>query len=75
MQFLTPTAQAHYRPVFEALGANLSQIMVALSPLRLLEVGSSSAEDIITRFQNGENRLYIIEFGRDAEGLWKIQSF
>jgi len=75
MAFLTPGAQSRYRPGFEALGADLPIIIASLPGIELLGVGEESAEYVMIRSQNGQNRLYIIEFGLDANGLWRIQSF
>lgn len=75
MAFITPGAQSRYRPGFEALGPDLSTIIESLPNIELLDMGQDSAEYVIVRPQNGQNRLYIIEFSRDANGLWKIQAF
>jgi hypothetical protein len=75
LQSLTPGSQAGYRPVFEGLGTDLPQIVATLPAIHLVGVSSDMAEYGIARVQQGVTRLYLIEFGRDRQGLWKIQAF
>jgi len=75
MALFAPDAGLKYRRVFETLGVDLPQIIASLPAIELIDISENVAEYVMTRFQNGQARLYIIEFNRDAQGLWRIESF
>jgi hypothetical protein len=73
--YFTQKAGDRYRPAFETLGTDLPQIISTFPPIDLVDLGGESATYIISRLQNNEERLYFITFSKNAQGLWKIQSF
>ncbi len=75
MQYLSQGAQARYRTALESLKSQLPQIMASLPDISLSETGEDTASYVITRSQGGQNRIYVLDFSQDAQGLWKIQSF
>ncbi|MBI3596651.1 MAG: carboxypeptidase regulatory-like domain-containing protein [Nitrospirae bacterium] len=75
MKYLTPGAQARYQSALQSLQSQLPQIMASLPDISLSETGEGTASYVITRSQGGQNRIYILDFSQDAQGLWKIQSF
>jgi hypothetical protein len=74
MTFLTAGAQAKYRPVFDALAADLSQIFASFSSLQLSEISPEISEYGVVRDKNGVAYLYLIYFVRDYYGVWRLDS-
>ncbi len=71
-QYLNESAKRKYQPVFEALKAKFPQIIASYSPLRRVSISSDIGEYSIVRNFNGQNRLYLIYFLRDADGVWRM---
>ncbi len=70
--FLTPSAGIKYGPVFDVLFPYMPGIVASYSlPQRFL-VSANIAEYAINRTINGENRLFLIAFVKDAAGVWRI---
>ncbi|MFL6647012.1 MAG: PKD domain-containing protein, partial [Sulfurifustaceae bacterium] len=74
VSFLNASAKRKYQPVFEALKPNFPQIVASYSPLRRVSISADIGEYAIVRSFNGENRLYLIYFLRDADGVWRVDA-
>lgn len=71
-QYLNEGAKRKYMPVFEALKPHFSQIIASYSPLRRVSISENIGEYAINRTYQGQNRIYLIYFLRDADGVWRM---
>jgi hypothetical protein len=71
-QYLNESAKRKYLPVFEALKLQFPQIIASYSPLRRVLISEDIGEYAIVRNFNGQNRIYLIYFLRDADGVWRV---
>ena len=74
MQYLNTQAQEKYGRVFDALMPNMPQIIASYSPLQRGSISSSVGEYAINRTIQGANRIFLIYFLHDSNGLWRIDS-
>lgn len=74
MQFLNAQAQEKYSPVFDALMPFFSQIISSYSPLQPVSLSESIGEYAINRTIDEVNRIFLIYFLQDVDGVWKIDS-
>jgi hypothetical protein len=72
LTFLDSAAQQKYEPVWRALLPHMAEIVSSYSPVRGVEIGQNVAEYGVNRTINGENRLFLIYFLRDATGVWRL---
>lgn len=70
--FLNESAKRKYQPVFEALKPHFPQIIASYSPLRRVSVSADIGEYAVVRRVNDQNRLYLIYFLRDTDGVWRV---
>jgi len=74
MMSLNPSAQSKYGPVFDTLMPTYSSIASSFSALRRGSLGADYAEYAINRVIDGVNRLFLVYFIKDADGLWQLDS-
>ncbi|MBM4259317.1 MAG: hypothetical protein FJ147_25885 [Deltaproteobacteria bacterium] len=72
LTFLTASAQVKYGPVFDVLLPHMAEIVASYSPPQRFLVSTNIAEYAINRVIDGENRLFLISFVKDASGAWRI---
>jgi Big-like domain-containing protein/glucodextranase-like protein len=72
MVYLNFGAQRKFGPVFDVLMPFMPQIVASYSPLVRSSLSSSIGEYGVVRVFNGQKRLYLIYFLRDADGVWRI---
>jgi PKD repeat protein len=72
LTFLDGAAQRKYEPVWRVLQPHMAEIVASYSPIRGVEIGQNVAEYGVNRTINGENRLFLIYFLRDATGVWRL---
>lgn len=70
--YLNQSAKRKYTPVFEALKPNFLQIVASYSPLQRLSVSETIGEYAVQRAANGQNRVYLIYFLKDTDGVWRV---
>ena len=70
--YLNQSAKRKYTPVFAALKPNFPQIVASYSPLQRLSVSETIGEYAIQRAANGQNRVYLIYFLKDTDGVWRV---
>jgi hypothetical protein len=73
-QYLNEGAKRKYQPVFEALKPQFPQIIASYSPLRRILITDSIGEYAIVRTYNGQNRVYLIYFLQDVDGVWRVDA-
>jgi hypothetical protein len=74
MQYLDASAQQRYGPVFDVLMPSMLQITATFSDLQSLTLSNDLGEFAVNRVINGENRIYLIYFGRNGDGVWRLGS-
>jgi len=72
LTYFTPHAGQKYRPVFEALRANLPVIVGTLQPIRLTDLQGNVAECFTNRVEDGALNAYFVYFILDSNGFWKL---
>ena len=72
MQYLDASAQQRYGTVFDVLLPSMPQITATFSDLQSVTLSNDLGEYAVNRVINGENRIYLIYFGRNgtASGGW-----
>lgn len=70
--FLNESAKARYRPVFEALKPHMAEIVASYSPPARVSVSQDIGEYAVVRLHNGQKRVYLIYFLKDADGVWRV---
>jgi Bacterial Ig domain/Glucodextranase, domain B len=74
MRYLDTSAQQKYGPVFDTLLPNMPQIVGSFSAPRSMTIAEGIGEYAVNRTINGENRLFLIYFGRNGDGVWRLGS-
>jgi len=72
LTFLDAAAQQKYEPVWRALLPHMAEVVASYSPVRGAFIGQSVAEYGLNRTINGENRLFLIYFQKDKDGVWRL---
>jgi hypothetical protein len=74
MQFLTAGAQVTYGSTFDALLARLPAIVSTWSSPQASLVDERFAEYGINRTIDGIDRVFLIDFVLDDDGVWRIDA-
>lgn len=74
MQALTASAQSQYSQVFDTLLPYLPNVVSTWSVLQASASDLVSAEYGINKTIDGVNRIFLIEFVLDADGVWRLDS-
>ena len=74
LTFLTVGAQEKYGPVFDVLLPHMPEIIASYSPLQRISISSDIGEYAITRLLEGKNRLFLIYFLKDDDGVWRLDA-
>jgi hypothetical protein len=72
MNYLTSAGKDKYGPVLDTLLPFMPEIVASYSPLVQVSITRGLAEYAVTRLDGGTKRLYLINFLRDANGIWRI---
>lgn len=72
MSYLNSAAQAKYGPVFDVLLPFMAQIIASYSVPARSTISSGFAEYAVRRPNNGVNRIFLVYFTRDTDGVWRI---
>ena len=74
LSYLDYAARQRYGPVFATLQANLPAIVQSFSPLQGLSLTDDFGEYAINRVIDGQNRIFLLYFGRNGDGVWRLGS-
>ncbi|MBZ0092494.1 MAG: hypothetical protein K8F27_09770 [Sulfuricellaceae bacterium] len=74
LQYLNSQAQDKYGPVFDALLPIMPQIVSSYSPPQSVSISSEIGEYAINRTIDGQNRIFLMYFMRDVDGVWRLDS-
>jgi hypothetical protein len=72
LSFLSDDARLKYDPVFDALMPDMPQIAASFSSLKNVSIGDEFAEYAVNRIIDGVNRIFMINFVKDSDGVWRI---
>jgi hypothetical protein len=73
-KYLSGEALARYASVFQDLGTQLPSIVQAVSPITKVELANDYAEYSAVRRVNNVNKVFLIYFVRDGDGIWRVDS-
>jgi PKD repeat protein len=71
---LNKSATTKYKPVFEALLPHMPEIVGSYSPLNRVSISGDIGEYAINRSYQGQRRIYLIYFLKDADGVWRLDA-
>ncbi|MBI3301589.1 MAG: hypothetical protein HYZ72_05875, partial [Deltaproteobacteria bacterium] len=74
LTFLTASAQRKYGPVFDRLLPYMPQIIASYSPLQQVSLSADIGEYAVMRVIDGQLRLFLIYFLKDADGVWRLDA-
>jgi PKD repeat protein len=74
LQFFNAAAKTKYAPALNALSAQLPQIVGSFSSIKTVSLGSTVGEYALNRTIDGINRLFLIYFLQDTDGVWRLDS-
>jgi len=69
---LNESAKQKYQPVFQTFLPHMPEIVASYSPMARISLSEDIGEYAIVRRDNGQNRVYLIYFLRDADGVWRV---
>jgi len=72
--FLDAPAVSHYGPIFDALLPFMPDIIGSYSPLVTLTISDNVAEYGLKRTIDGQDRLFLVDFLRGDDGVWRVDS-
>jgi hypothetical protein len=72
--FLDAPGMSHYGPIFDALQPFMPDIIGSYSPLVTLTISSDVAEYGLKRTIDGQDRLFLVDFLRGGDGVWRLDS-
>src|SRR3990172_5031083 len=72
--YMTIAARDRYKTVFGQLKSRLRKITDSFSPLQRSLITAGYAEYGINRTIDGINRLFLVYFIQDSDGVWRIDS-
>ena len=74
MQALTALAQVKYGPIFDALMPYFPAIVSTWSLPQPSTITRDYAEYGINKTINGVNRIFLITFVLDSDGVWRMEA-
>ena len=74
LSYLSIPTRSRYAPVFDSLLPYFPQIIASYSPLQRMGVSTGIAEYAINRTLDGVNRLFLVYFQQDTDGIWHIDT-
>jgi len=74
LNYVSLSSRERYRPVFETLAINFPDIISGWSSLQQSKITSEYAEYGINTSVNGIDRLFLIYFIPDDDGVWRMDS-
>jgi hypothetical protein len=74
LRYLNGPAQAKYDPVFAALMADMPTIVASYASFQRFAFTSRMTEYALNRMIDGVNRIFLINFMQDDDGVWRFDS-
>jgi len=73
-RYFSSQVQDKYQATFQALNASLPQIVGSFSQLQLMSVSGGVGEYAVNRVIDGINRIFLIYFLQNIDGVWRIDA-
>ena len=74
MQYMDASLQQRYGPAIDLLLPSMAAIVGSFSDPHTMTLTNELGEYAVTRMIDGEQRVFLIYFGRNGDGLWRIGS-
>ncbi len=74
LSFLTHRAREKYDRVFTPLLPDMAAVVATFTSFRGVSVAERYAEYALNRTLNGENRLFLLYFVKDGDGVWRLEA-
>ncbi len=74
LQHFTEPNRAKYGAAFAAMEARLPQIVDTFKAFGGVSMSSDIAEYALKRVINGKTKIYLLDFLRDGDGVWRLDS-
>lgn len=74
LQYLDEVAKEKYGPVFIHLAPHMPAIVNTFSPLQRVSISEHVGEYAVNHTIGGVNRIFLIYFLQDANGIWRLDS-
>ncbi len=74
MRYLDASLQQRYGPAIDLLLPSMASIVGTFSNLHSMTLTNELGEYAVNRTIEGEQRVFLIYFGRNGDGLWRIGS-
>jgi len=74
VQFMNSSARQKYEPVFDVLRPYMPGIIASYSPMSRVSISGNIGGYAITRVVNGQKKLFLIYFLKDADGVWRLDT-
>ena len=75
LQSLNLRARERYTPVFNDLSSDLPAIVASYSDPQFVSEGPGYLEYAVARVIDGETKIFLVYLLRDADGVWRMDSF
>jgi hypothetical protein len=73
MEAVATSVRVDYRELFGALTIPLAQIDLVLGDLTLVSLDADAAQYKMIRMEDGLRMSYLVQFVRDADGIWRLK--
>ncbi|HEX5057331.1 MAG TPA: S8 family serine peptidase [Gammaproteobacteria bacterium] len=74
IQYFSLSSRGIYGPVLKGLSAHLPEIQDDFSDIAKGEIGNDVAEYAVLRVVNGEAKVFLLQFSRGDDGIWRLSS-
>src|SRR5690606_21559534 len=75
LAYISPGRRERYRKLFDGLAGRWPQIFATFTAMEPAILSSGFTEYAVNRTIDGENRLFLIYFAQDKNGVWRLPSF
>jgi hypothetical protein len=75
LQPLNARARERYTPIFQELAADMPWIVASYSVPQFVSEGPGYLEYAVARLIDGETKIFFVYLLRDADGVWRMDSF
>ena len=72
LTFISTTAASRYAATFQQMQSALPDIANGLSHAELRFAGADYADYVVSRLVGTEQRVFVIQFVRDPDGVWRV---
>lgn len=72
--YLNTAAKQKYLPVFQTLLPQMPQIIASYSPLHRISISGEIGEYAINRTIGGRDKIFLIYFLQDSDGVWRLDA-